>query len=124
MRGMIMTNNTSAALNKKFGDTFTLTDNYGNSHLFVRNWSRKGFFEIAKCEINTDGHIDDNDGLVPGAVLYTNEEVADLITESEERARRLENIESLLEEWINIRRSRSRKAKQKPRQLQKQEVSK
>lgn len=103
-----MTIDTSAASNKKF-DSLSLTDNYGNSYLFVR--SRKGFFNIAKCEVLTDGHIDENDGLVPKAILFTNEEVADLLAESEERARRLERIESLLEEWVNLRRGELRKAK-------------
>jgi hypothetical protein len=113
------TENTSAALNKKF-DSFSLTDKYGNTYLFVR--SGKGFFNIAKCEVLTDGHVDEDDGLVPNAILFSNEEVADLLTESEERARRLESIESLLEEWINLRRGRSRKAKHRLR-LQKQEVA-
>jgi hypothetical protein len=114
--------NTSAALNKKFSDSITLTDNFGNSYLFVRRWSGKGFFNIAKCEVLTDGKILDRDGVVPDAVLFSNEEVAELVIESEERTKCLENIESLLEEWINLRRSRSRKANHRPNQLQKKEV--
>lgn len=116
-----MTTYTSAASNKRF-DSFSLTDAFGNSYLFVRNYSNnKKWFNIAKCEVNTDGHIDENDGLIPHAIPVHAEEVAALLAESEARALQLERIESLLEEWIELRRSRSRRAKQRLR-LQKQEV--
>lgn len=119
---MIMTNISYSAKNIKL-DTIILTDNFGNSYLLV--WTGKRWFNTARCEVNTDGqHIDDNDGLVPNAIPVHPEEVAYLIAEAEARARQLEKVESLLEQWINLRRSKSRKARQRPRQLQKQEVSK
>jgi hypothetical protein len=115
--------NTSAASNKKF-HSFTLTDGYGNSRLFVPRGNGKGFFEIARCEVLADGNVPNRDGVLPNAILWSNEEVADLLTEIESRERRLESIESLLKEWLGLRRARSRRAKQKPKQLQKKEVAK
>lgn len=114
-------NNITAAKYNKF-DNFTITDNFGNSYLFVRTGKR--WFNIAKCEVNTNGYVDDDDGLVPNAVPFHPEEVAYLVAEAEERDRSLESIESLLEEWINLRCSKSRKANHRPHQLQKQEVVK
>lgn len=103
---------------------FSLTDNVGNSYLFVWTWYR--WFNIAKCEVNTDGHIDDNDGLVPDAIPFHPEEVAYLLSEADERAQQLERVESLLEEWISLRRSKSRRVKQGGRlqRLQNKEVAK
>ena len=115
------TKNISASKYKNC-DNFTVTDNFGNTYLFVR--SGKGFFNIAKCEVNTDGHIDDNDGLIPNAVPYHPEEVAYLVAEAEERQRCLESIESLVEELIDVRRSKSRKAKAGLKQIQRKEVAK
>lgn len=115
--------NTSATFNKKF-HSFTLTDGYGNSRLFVPRGNGKGFFEIARREIPTDGRIPNRDGVILDAVLWSDEEVADLLTEIEERERRLKNIESLLEEWLGLRRSKSRRTKQRLHRLQKKEVAK
>ena len=113
-------NHTSAA---RF-NTFSLTDNLGNSYFFVRSLRKqKGFFNIAKCEVLIDGKVPDRDGLVPDAVFFTNEQVADLITQSEAHTQRLENVQSSLEQWIDLRCSRSRKAKQGKLRLQKKEVS-
>jgi hypothetical protein len=75
----------------------------------VRTESR--FFDITDCNILTDGHIDDNDGLIPNAIEVTSQEVADLVAQSEARSEQLESVESLLKEWIEIRRARLRRAK-------------
>lgn len=117
---------TIAARNKKF-NTLYLTDEYDNSLLLVRSWNRKGFYNIARYEVFTDGKVANRDGLIPDATFFTNEEVADMLTKSEERERRLENIESLMKEWIRFRQSWSAKSKSKHRKvsrLQKQEVAK
>ena len=104
-------------------NTLSLTDNFGNSYLFVR--TERGFFNIAKCEVLTDGKVPDRDGsVVPNAIPFHDEEVAYLVAEAEARAEKLENIESLLERWIDLRRHRSRKAKRGKLRLQKKEVSK
>lgn len=120
-------NYSSAAKNKKFdnfsltGNTISLTDAFGNSYLFVRSYSNsKRWHNIAKCEINTDGPIDENDGLVPDAVPFHAEEVAYLLAQAEEYQEHLEQLDSLLEESINLRRFRS---KQKLKRLQRKEVS-
>lgn len=114
---------TSVALNKKIFDNFTVTDNFGNTYLFVR--SGKGFFNIAKCEVNTDGHIDDNDGLVPNAIPVHAEEVAYLVAQTEEYNRRLVSAEASLRDYVEFRRAWSRKPDKKGKlQLQKKEVSK
>jgi hypothetical protein len=118
--------NTLAVKNKKIPQSYSITDNFGNSFLFVRTWDK--WYNIAKCEINTDGHIDDNDGLVPNAVLFHPEEIAYLIAEQQERLQSLERIELLLEEVIALRLSKSKRRaisqSQRPRRLQKQEVIK
>lgn len=78
--------NTFACKNKKF-DSFSLTDNIGNSYLYVR--TGKNWYNVAKCEVCTDGHIDDNDGLVTDAIPVHAEEVAYLVAESEARKEQL-----------------------------------
>lgn len=121
------TNSSSAAKSKSLsliGNTISIPDGYGNSYLLIRSWNRKGFYNIARREVLTDGKIPNRDGLIPDAIFFTNEEVADLLTESEERTRRLENIDSLLGEWLGLRRSRSRRTKQRLHQLQRKEVAK
>ena len=74
----------------------------------------------------TDGRVPDGYGIIPDAVPFHPEEVAYLVAEAEERDGSLEGIESLLEQWIDIRRFRSRKAKSKHGKvsLQKQGVAK
>lgn len=94
-----MTSSYSSSNYKKY-DNFTVTDNFGNTYLFIR--SGKGLFNIAKCEVNTDGHIDDNDGLVPNAVPFHPEEVAYLVAQEEERYASLERIDALLKELIKL----------------------
>ena len=119
-------NNTSASKNKKF-DSFSLTDDIGNSYLFVRsfNQKRKGFFNIAKCEVLAkDKSIPKGyAGIIPDALWFSDEEVADLVAQVKQRAERLERAEAALREWIEFRRSWSRKAKQDGKfRLQKNEV--
>ena len=101
-------------------DTFYATvDN--KSRVFIRTESR--FFDITGCkQVLADGHIDDNDGLIPDAIQVSAQEVADLVAESRARAEQLQRVESLVREWIELRQSRSRKAKRRL-QLQKKEVS-
>jgi hypothetical protein len=106
-----MTVSTYSTKNKKF-DNFTVTDNLGNIYLFVR--SSKGFFNIAKCEINTDG-------LIPNAVWYSDEEVAELVAQHEEHNERLAKAKKSLTEYVNFRNAWSRKGKRKLK-LQKQEA--
>jgi hypothetical protein len=120
-------NISSSTSHKKF-DNLTVTA-FGTSYLFVRTGKdSKGndrWFNIAKCEINTDGHVDDNDGLVPDAVPVHAEEVAYLVAEAEERQRRLARAEESLRDWIDFRRDWSGKANKKGKlSLQKKEVSK
>ena len=103
-------------------DYFFIKDGNKNSH-FIRTCTGK-LYDITGCSILTDGRIDENDGLVPSAILLSNEEVADLVAESEARTQQLEIVETLLKEWIEIRKARSRRAKQRLQQLQKQEVVK
>jgi hypothetical protein len=120
------TNNISVASNKKVNPDTLFVTAFGTSYLFVRTGKyAKGndrWFNIARCEINTDGHVDDNDGLIPDAVFYSNEEVAELVAQYEEHQERLAKAEASLREWIEFRRSWSRKGKRKLR-LQKQEVA-
>jgi hypothetical protein len=97
--------------------------NLKNKHLEIIR-TEKRFFDISDCQVQTNGGIGGNDGLVSDAVEVSAQEVADLVTESEERARRLESVESLLEQWINNRRALSRKATKYRLQLQKHEVVK
>lgn len=86
---------------------------------------KKGFFDISECKIPTDNEIPGFDGVLINAKWYSNEEIADLLTELEEYDdKRLESVELSLREWIDIRRSRSRKARGKPKQFQKQEIVK
>lgn len=122
-------NNTSASKNKKF-DTFSLTDNDGNSYLFVRsfnqNQKRKGFFNIAKCGVLAkDKSIPKGyAGIIPNAVWFSDEEVAGLVAQEEERVERLGRAESLLREWIDFRRSWLRRpTKGGKLRLQKKEVA-
>lgn len=89
------------------------------THLVVRTESR--FFDITDCPINHDGHIDDNDGLIPDAIEIPTQTVADLYAQEIERSERLGRIETLLTQWLEIRRARSRRAKERLK-LQKQEV--
>ena len=45
--------------------------------VFVRTDTGR-FFKISDCLIDTDGHIDENDGLVPGAIEVRAQNVAEL----------------------------------------------
>lgn len=120
---LIMTNNTSAPKNKKI-TSISLTDNLGNDYLFVRT-EGKGWFNIAKHEVLTDSRIDPKYGLIPYAVHYTDEQVAELLAEAEERQDRLERTEASLREWIEFRQAWSRKPSKKGKlSLQKKEVAK
>lgn len=89
------------------------------THLVVRTESR--FFDITDRPINHDGHIDDNNGLIPDAVEIPTQTVADLYAEEIVRNERLGKIETLLMQWLDIRRARLRRAKESLK-LQKQEV--
>jgi len=95
---------------------FAVTDEWGNSYLYVRSVTGKGFFNIAKCEVNIDG-------MVPDAALFSNEEVAYLLGLSEDYQDHLARVETSLREWIDFREAWSRKGKRKT-PIQKQEVSK
>jgi hypothetical protein len=120
---MIDTHYTYSTNNKRF-NTFSLSDNEGNSYLFVRSLGkRKGFFNIAKCEINSNGHIDDNDELIPDATWFSDEEVAELVGQSEKYQERLARAEAALREWIDFRNTWARKGRRKL-SLQKKEVVK
>jgi hypothetical protein len=85
-------------------DTISVTDKFGNSCLFVRTWDR--WFNIAKCEVRPDG-------LIPDAVFFSNEEVDDLVAQSEEYQERLARTEASLRKWIDFRNAWSRKGKGK-----------
>jgi hypothetical protein len=92
------------------------------SGVVIRTESR--YFDITACpDPFHDGHIDGNDGVVPDAIEVPGHEVADLVAASHVRAQQLERIESLLIEWIEIRRAKSRRAKNRL-SLQKREVAK
>ena len=117
------TKHNTPANNKKF-NTFSLTDIEGISYFFVRSLGKRtGFFNISKYEVlakdsNTPkGYA----GIIPDAAWFSDEEVADLVAEEEARNQRLQRIETLLKEWIDIRRSRSKSAKERL-SLQKKEV--
>lgn len=121
---MIVINNTYSTSNKRF-NTFFLTDNEGNSYLFVRSLGkRKGFFNIAKREVIAKdksipkGYV----GIIPDAVWYSDEQVAELVAASEEHQRRLVRAKASLKEWVAFRETWSRKGK-RLLQLQKREVS-
>lgn len=120
--------NTIAAEYKKC-HSLSVTDCFGNSYLFVRTGKdRNGndrWANIAKNEVNTDGHIDDNDGLVPNAVPFHAEEVAYLVAQAEEYNRRVASAEASLRDYVEFRRAWSRKPNKKGKLLlQKKEVSK
>jgi hypothetical protein len=109
--------------------TFRLSDNFGNSYFFVRsfNRNRKGFFNIAKCEILAkDKSIPKGyAGIIPDAAWFSDEQVAELVGQQKERTERLERVESLLWEYIDFRQSCLRKPSKKGKlRLQKTEVSK
>lgn len=88
---------------------------------FIRTES--GWSDVSKCHVLTDGEISNRDGLVPDAVRVSDSDVAELFAESNVRTEQLQRIESLLREWIEIRKARSRRANQKQRlSLQKKEV--
>jgi len=102
-----------------------MTDSYiislGNKFaVFIR--TENTWWDATECNPLTDGHVDENDGFLVNAKRISNEFVADLVAESEERAQRLESIESLLEEWISLRRSRSRRATKHRLALQRKEA--
>jgi hypothetical protein len=79
------------------------------------------WYNIAKCEILTDGHINDNDGLIPNAIPVHPEEVAYLVVQQEER---LAKAEASLREYIDFRKAWIRRPSKKGKlTLQKQEVS-
>lgn len=112
-----MINYTKAASYKKCNSLFITA--FGTSYLFVRDYCNdRKWFNIAKCEVNTDGHVDENDGLISDAIRVHAEEVAYLLAESEAREEQLRKVESLSKELIGLRRARSRKAKHRPHQLQ------
>jgi hypothetical protein len=116
----------SATSNKNFDD-FPLIDIHGRKHRFRRSQNRKGYYDILDCYPLTDGRVPNRDGLLPDAIYYTNEEVADLITQAEERQRRLEKTEQSLKEYIEFRRSWFRKPGKGGKvrlQKQKKEVAK
>ena len=94
----------------------------GNKQYDIIRTCTGRLYDITNCSILTDGHIDTNDGLVPDAIPISAQEVADLVAESEARTQQLERVETLLKEWIEIRKARSRRAKQRLQQLHKQEV--
>lgn len=99
-------------------DTFYARVN-NKPHVFIRTESR--FFDITDCSVLTNGHIDENDGLVPNAMKMSDVEVADLLAEAEEYNERLASAEAALRECISFRQALSRKAKQgSKRSLQKQ----
>src|SRR5918996_3977353 len=106
---MIMTSNTCAANNKNFDD-IPLTDIHGRKHYFKRASNKPGYFDIQDCQPLIDGRVPGRDGVLPSAVYYTNEEVADFITQAEVRQRRLEDAEAALRGWIEFRQAWSRKA--------------
>lgn len=91
-------------------------------HAFIRTENR--FFDItAACQPLANGHIDDN-GLIVDAIEVSAQEVADLVAGSQARGERLQKIESLLREWIEVRRARLGRAKQKQRfRLRRREVA-
>jgi hypothetical protein len=113
--------NSFTTSNKKFDD-FQLIDIHGRNHRFRRARNGKGFFDILDCYPLTDGRVPGLDGVLPDAIYYTNEEVADFITQAEQRQARLERAESALREYIKFRQSWLRKGKRKL-SLQKKEVS-
>lgn len=104
-------NNTCAASYKKYdADSISLKDYSGNDYLFVRSLSgkKKGWFNIAQCPVSTDGRYPNRDGLVLGATWYSDEDVLDMLLDSEqtpEQLEQLERLDKLLAAWIFIRRS-------------------
>jgi hypothetical protein len=115
-------NNTSKSQNKNFDD-FLLMDIHGRNHRFRRTRNGKGYFDILDCYPLTDGRVPGLDGVLPDAIYFTNEEVADFITQAEQRQARLERAESALRERIDFRNAWARKSKRKL-SLQKKEVVK
>lgn len=87
---------------------------------YVRTDSGK-FFDITGCEPLTNGRIDECDGLLLSAKEVSPQFVADLVAEAERRNGQLQTVETLLREWIKIRRARVRRAKQRL-SIQKKEV--
>jgi hypothetical protein len=62
-------------------------------------------------------------GIIPDAVWFSDEDVANLVAQEEERVERLERAEAALREWIDFRQAWSRKPSKKGKlQLQKKEV--
>ena len=109
-------------------NTFSLTDNFGNSYLYVRTGKDKRtgkdrWFNITKREVFTDGNVPDRDGLIPDAVPVHPEEVAYVVAQAEVHQERLARAESALREWINFRNAWAMKGKRKLA-IQKQEVVK
>jgi hypothetical protein len=119
--------NNSKDYKKCFASSFSLTDNDGRNYPFVRsfNQKRKGWFNIAKCEIIAkDKSVPKGyAGIIPDAVWFSDEQVADLVAQVEERAERLERAEVALREWIAFRQAWSRKPNKKGKlRLAKKEV--
>jgi hypothetical protein len=114
-----MTSPYYSSKNKKFNN-FTVTNNFGNTYLFIRSGG-KGFFNIAKCEVLAKNRCIPKGyaGIIPAAVPFHPEEVAYLIAQEEERYAIPESIDALLKElinvcpWISFPRRTGGKAKQK-----------
>jgi hypothetical protein len=122
-----MTESYSAANNKKF-NTFSITDNFDNSYLYVRTGKDKRtgkdrWFNIAKREVLAkDKSIPKGyAGIIPDAVPVHPEEVAYVVAQAEEYQERLARAEASLREWIDFRRAWLRKGKRKL-PIQKKEV--
>jgi hypothetical protein len=112
--------NSTAARNKNIlhisGRTFLSTEKEGGCRIY----------DITKCkEPRHDvGTLDNGiiDGVLLDAVRVSEEELADLLTESEEHQRRQARAKASLKEWIEFRQTWSRKRKRKL-PLQNKEVS-
>jgi hypothetical protein len=81
-------------------------------HVFIR--IEKHWFDIYGRSVRADGsRIDSNEGLIRNAVKVSEEEVAELVGQAEEYQERLARAEAALRQWVDFRRSRSRKGKRK-----------
>lgn len=114
-------NKINAAGDKKFDD-FYLTDSNHKKHRFVRSSrKKKGFFDVEGYPVLTDRSIEGNNGVVPDAIWYSDEEVAELVAQHEEYQGRLKRAETSLRQWVDFRESWSRNGRRKLK-LQRKEV--
>lgn len=69
-------------------DYLFIKDGNKNSH-FIRTCTGR-LYDITNCRnsILTDGHIDENDGLIPNAIRISDSYVVELMAKSESRAKR------------------------------------